>query len=93
MPGCHVTDICVRLWNSLEAGDWTEAKRVYGLMAPLFAIETQCPGAVYKEVLVMRGVIKCARSRNRAPGVMDEEDQRALTTIIRDLEPLFTWHA
>lgn len=91
MPGCHVTDVCVRLWNALEVGDWAEAKRVYGLMAPLFAIEMQCPGAIYKETLVLRGVIRSAYSRNRVPGRMDEEDQRALETIIADLEPLFTW--
>ena len=40
MPGCHVTDVVVRLWNALEVGDLKEAKRVYGLMAPLFALET-----------------------------------------------------
>jgi dihydrodipicolinate synthase/N-acetylneuraminate lyase len=92
MPGCHVTDVCVRLWNALEAGDLAEAKRVYGMMAPLFALENQCPGAIYKETLVLRGVIAGAYSRNRAPDVMDAEDQRALKAIITDLEPLFTWH-
>ncbi len=93
MPGCHITDVCVRLWNALEADDWAEAKRVYGLMAPLFALENQCPGAIYKETLVLRGVIKSAYARNAAPGVVDAEDHRALKGIIADLEPLFTWHA
>ena len=40
MPGCYVTDVVVRLWNTLEVGDLKEAKRVYGLIAPLFALET-----------------------------------------------------
>ncbi len=93
MPGCHITDVCVRLWNALEAGDWREATRVYGLMAPLFALESQCPGGIYKETLVLRGVIKSAFARNAAPGVVDAEDYRALKAIIADLEPLFTWHA
>ena len=91
MPGCHVTDVVVRLWNALEAGDLPEAKRVYGLIAPLFAIEMQCRGAIYKEVLRRRGVIRSARSRNAPPGLMDEQDHRALDDILRDLEPLFTW--
>jgi len=91
MPGCHVTDVVVRLWNALEAGDLQEAKRVYGLMAPLFAIELQCRGAIYKEVLRRRGVIKSARSRNVPPDRMDEQDHRALDDILADLEPLFTW--
>lgn len=93
MPGCHVTDIVVRLWNALEAGDLGEAKRIYGLMAPLFAIEVQCPGAIYKEVLRRRGVIRSARSRGVSPDVMDEQDHRALDDILADLEPLFTWNA
>jgi len=92
MPGCHVTDVVVRLWNALEAGDWPEAKRVYGMMAPLFAFENQCPGAVYKEVLCLRGVIASARSRNAA-GEMDDEDRRALRAIMADLEPLLAWHS
>ncbi len=91
MPGCHVTDVVVRLWNALEAGDLPEAKHVYGLLAPLFALENQWPGGAYKEVLCLRGVIRSARSRNTVDTV-DEEDRRALKAVIADLEPLFTWH-
>jgi len=91
MPGCHVTDVMVRFWDALEANDLPEAKRLYGLLAPLYALETQCPGAIYKEVLRRRGVIHSARSRNAPPGVMDEQDHRALDDILRDLEPEFTW--
>ena len=91
MPGCHVTDVMVRFWDALERGDLAEAKRIYGLLAPLYAIEIQCPGAIYKEVLRRRGVIRSARSRNAAPGIMDEHDHRALDDILRDLEPEFTW--
>ncbi len=92
MPGCHVTDVVVRLWNALEAGDRQEAKRIYGLLAPLYALEEQCRGFVYKEVLRRRGVITSARSRNAPPGGLDEHDHRALDEILNDLEPLFTWH-
>jgi 4-hydroxy-tetrahydrodipicolinate synthase len=91
MPGCHVTDVMVRFWDALERGDLPEAKRIYGLLSPLYAIEIQCPGAIYKEVLRRRGVIDSARSRNAAPGVMDAHDHRALDDILRDLEPEFTW--
>ena len=92
MPGCHVTDVVVRLWNSLEAGDTKEAKRIFGMMGPLFSIEMQCRGAIYKEVLRRRGVIRSARSRNAAPYQMDEQDHRALDEILADLEPLMAWH-
>jgi len=89
MPGCHITDVVVRLWNALEANDLKEAKRVYELMAPLFALET-LRGVSYPEVLCRRGVIKSARQRMALKA--DEYDQRALDDILRDLEPLFTWH-
>lgn len=91
MPGCHIPDVLVHLWNALEAGDLKEAKRVYGLMAPLFAFEMQCE-ASYLEVLRRRGVIKNARQRVGMARMMDEHDHRALDDILRDLEPLFTWH-
>ena len=90
MPGCHITDVVVRLWNALEAKNLKEAKRVYGLMAPLFALET-LRGVSYPEVLRRRGVIKSARQRMARK--VDEHDQRALDDILRDLEPLFTWHS
>lgn len=91
MPGCHVTDVVVRLWDALEAGHLREAKRVYGLLAPLYALE-MVKGTRYPEVLRRRGVIKSARSRLASEGGMDEYDHRALDDILRDLEPLFTWH-
>lgn len=92
MPGCHITDVCVQLWDALERGDRAEAKRIYGLMSPLFALEMQCPGVIYKEVLRRRGVIRCAFVRNVSSKAMDVEDHRALDEILADLEPLFTWH-
>lgn len=92
MPGCHITDVVVRLWNALEGGHRAEAKRVFGLMGPIFALEIQCRGAIYKEVLRRRGVIHSAYARNRSSQVMDEQDHRALDEVLADLEPLFTWH-
>ena len=73
----------------MEAKDLKEAKRVYGLMAPLFALET-LHGVSYPEVLRRRGVIKSARQCDKSR-VMDEHDHQALDDILRDLEPLFTW--
>jgi dihydrodipicolinate synthase/N-acetylneuraminate lyase len=91
MPGCHVTDVVVRLWNALEAGDLTEAKRVFGMMAPLFALEMQ-KGTTYPEVLRRRGVIASSRSRlSVSYPLQDAHDHQALDDILRDLEPLFTW--
>jgi dihydrodipicolinate synthase/N-acetylneuraminate lyase len=91
MPGCHITDVVVRLWNALEAGEFAEAKRVYGKMAPIFALET-LRGASYTELLRRRGVIKSSHSRISAnKPTVDRHDHQALDDILQDLEPLFTW--
>ncbi len=89
MPGCHVTDIVVQLWDALEAGDTERTKHIYKEMSPLFHFEHQLPGC-YKEVLKRRGVIESAYRRNgRMP--LDEVSSTYLDEILRDLEPLLTW--
>lgn len=91
MPGCHVTDVVVKLWDAFEAGDLKEAKRIYGLMSPLFALEA-LKGTSYPEVLRRRGVIKSSRSRlSTTLPTQDRYDHESLDDILRDLEPLFTW--
>jgi len=91
MPGCHVTDIVVKLWNALDGGDRAEAKRVFALLGPLFALEA-LKGASYTEVLRRRGVIRGSSSRLSAGTPReDAHDHRALDDILRDLEPHFTW--
>jgi len=83
MPGCHVTDLVVRLWGALEVGDLKEAKRVYGLMAPLFALET-LKGIYYPEVLRRRQVIKSSRSRLATDyPTQDAYDHQALDDILK----------
>jgi dihydrodipicolinate synthase/N-acetylneuraminate lyase len=89
MPGCHVTDVVVALWNALEKGDEKRALYIYKEMAPLFFFETQLSGC-YKEVLYRRGVIACPLKRNGAMP-MDETASRYLDEILKNLEPLMTW--
>ena len=81
----------VRFWNALDGGDLAEAKRIYGLLAPLYALET-LKGASYPEVLRRRGVIDAVYSRSTTVSSMDAYDHRALDVCLRDLEPLMTWH-
>ncbi|HEX7009179.1 MAG TPA: dihydrodipicolinate synthase family protein [Phycisphaeraceae bacterium] len=91
MPGCHVTDLVVRLWNALEAGDRAEAKRVFALLGPLFSLE-MLKGVSYTEVLRRRGVIRGSSSRlSIGTPREDVHDHLALDDILRDLEPHFTW--
>ena len=86
-----MTDVVVKLWDALESGDLKEAKRVYGLLSPLFALET-LKGTSYPEVLRRRRVIKSAHSRlSMTQPTQDGYDHQALDDILRDLEPLFRW--
>ncbi len=89
MPGCHVTDVVVALWEALEVGEHELAMHIYKEMAPLFFFEKQLPGC-YKEVLRRRGVIECALKRN---GEMpfDETASEYLDEILAALRPLMTW--
>ena len=89
MPGCHVTDVVVAVWNALEKGDQSRALHIYKELAPLFFWETQLNGS-YKEVLYRRGVIGCPLKRNGAMP-MDEISSRHLDEILKNLEPLMTW--
>jgi len=89
MPGCHVTDVVVALWDALEAGDEEKAIYIYKEMAPLFFFEQQLPGC-YKEVLYRRGVIDCPIKRNgKMP--LDKISSQYLSDILDALEPLMTW--
>ena len=88
MPGCHVTDLIVAIWNALERGDQEEARRVLNAVTPLFMYEHQMPGT-YKRVLFKRGVIRCSRSRRgMAP---DEISEAFLDRILEELDPFLTW--
>ena len=89
MPGCHVTDVVVALWNALEAGEAETATRIYKEMAPLFFFEHQLPGC-YKEVLHRRGVIDSPTKRNGAMP-LDDIASAYLDEILEALEPLMTW--
>jgi 4-hydroxy-tetrahydrodipicolinate synthase len=89
MPGCHVTDVVVALWNALEEGDEDRAMRVYTEMAPLFFFEHQLPGC-YKEVLYRRGVIACPLRRN-GPMPLDAVSSQYLDEILDRLASLMTW--
>lgn len=89
MPGCHVTDVVVQLWDALEAGDSERTKHVYKEMSPLFHFEHQLPGC-YKEVLKRRGVIASAYRRNgQMP--LDEVSSTYLDELLEGLKPLMTW--
>jgi dihydrodipicolinate synthase/N-acetylneuraminate lyase len=88
MPACEITDVHVQLWNALDSGDRERARAIYHQMLPLLNVEHLYGAAVYKEVLVRRGVIRSARMRGGI-GPLDAVDQRELDGILAGMRDLF----
>jgi dihydrodipicolinate synthase/N-acetylneuraminate lyase len=88
MPGAHTTDVLVDIWNQLEAGDLEGARTVFQKMLPLMVFERLYGIAVYKEVMLRRGIIDSAARRAPGPAI-DDEDRRELDPALRQVEALF----
>jgi dihydrodipicolinate synthase/N-acetylneuraminate lyase len=88
MPACEITDVHVQLWEALESGDRDRARDIYHRMLPLLNVEHMYGAAIYKEVLVRRGVIRTAVMRGGV-GPLDAVDQRELDGILADMGDLF----
>lgn len=90
MPASEVADALVLIWNTLEAGDETQARQLHTRLLPMLNYEALYTYAIYKEVLVKRGVI--ASSRTRVPGAptLDAENHREIDTLLKEIEPLLT---
>jgi len=93
MPGCHITDVYVDLWNALEDGDEEKALYIHGRLGSQFLVESAF-GGIYKEVLAMRGVIATAKQRVPAAGrrrLLGPDDRRELERVFDSISDLFTW--
>jgi 4-hydroxy-tetrahydrodipicolinate synthase len=77
----------VDIWNMLDSGSESEARRLFNRTLPLLNFEHMYQVAAYKEVLRRRGVIATSVCRG-APAVLDAIDLRELDTLMSDLEPL-----
>ena len=89
MPGCHLTDVIVALWNALEAGDQERSMRIVQSMAPMLFFQDQVPDC-YKEVLKRRGVIEFSGRRNAQP-MMDRIASDYLDLLVLNLDEFMTW--
>ena len=85
MPASHNADLLVSIWDLLERGEEEEARSLFVRILPLMSYERLYGVAVYKEVLVKRGIVACAK--RRVPGHdIDELDRRELNRIFSELE-------
>ncbi len=86
MPACQTTDLLQTVWDLLEAGDETNARRIFNRVLPLISYERQYGVALYKEVMYRRGVI--SNRVGRAPGrELDEWDRLEVDAIMADVAP------
>ncbi|MEA2526158.1 MAG: 2-keto-3-deoxy-L-arabinonate dehydratase [Thermomicrobiales bacterium] len=90
MPACQVTDVHATIWNALDRGDEVDARRLFNRLLPLLNLEARYGVALYKEVLVRRGVIEHATLRGRAGLVLDDFDRRELDAVWQDIADLLT---
>ena len=89
MPACQATDVQVKMWSLLEAGDEDGARKLFNQILPLINYERLYGVAVYKEVLYRRGIF--ATRVSRYPGAdLDDHDRREIDAIWRGVEPLFS---
>lgn len=88
MPACETADVCVKVWNALDAGDEREARRLHTALLPLLNFEAMYSFTVYKEVLYRRGVIANPKTRVAGAGKLDAENHRELDILLQDLAPL-----
>jgi 4-hydroxy-tetrahydrodipicolinate synthase len=92
MPACQTTDLLQPVWDLLELGDEAGARARFNRVLPLINYERQYGVALYKEVLLRRGVI--ASRACRTPGKeLDAHDSAELDAILADIAPLFVWRA
>ncbi|HEX3721371.1 MAG TPA: dihydrodipicolinate synthase family protein, partial [Nitrolancea sp.] len=90
VPASEVADAHVLLWDALERGDEDDARHIHTILLPLLNYESLYTYAIYKEILVRRGVIASARSRVPGAPQLDAENQREIDALLRDLAPLLT---
>ncbi|MDP6115308.1 MAG: dihydrodipicolinate synthase family protein [Planctomycetota bacterium] len=88
MPGAPTPEVYVQIWEALEAGDESSARRIFDQLLPLINFNTLVGLQVCKEVLVRRGVFKTSKMRTPGSIEMDEDDHRELDAILEQLNPL-----
>jgi dihydrodipicolinate synthase/N-acetylneuraminate lyase len=86
MPGAQFADILSHIFDLYAAGQEAEAVALHRRVMPL--IERAGPP---KEILVKRGVIRCARTRALQNRPFDDQDRRDRDAWWPELAAEFTW--
>jgi 4-hydroxy-tetrahydrodipicolinate synthase len=89
MPPSQAADVLVDVWNLLEAGKPREAFDLHTRLLPLLAFAGAHKLPSYKEILKLRGVIKCTACRPCGWPQMDAKSHEDLELIMESVKPLF----
>lgn len=89
MPAAEATDVHVQIWDAYQSGYEATARKIFNQLLPLINLITILGLRVCKEVLVRRGIFKSTNMRIPDTLELDEEDQRELDAILKDLSPFF----
>ena len=90
MPSVEVVDVHVQIWNTFQAGEISEARRLFNLLTPFINLTFNLGLPLVKEVLMCRGLIRSSRMRQPGSIPLDAADRRELDVVMGSIEPLFT---
>ena len=86
MPGCVVPEVFVATWRRFQAGDVEGARQAFAPALP-FLVAATLPGRIlslYREALVVRGVIPAAHGR--CPDVeLDDVDRAEVRALLNGM--------
>jgi dihydrodipicolinate synthase/N-acetylneuraminate lyase len=90
MPGAEVCWAIQRMWVALQAGEWSLAYDINGLLSLLINLQTSIDSfvAIEKHILVRQGVIGSARARPTSDYVLDDETREEVDRLVDRLRAL-----
>jgi 4-hydroxy-tetrahydrodipicolinate synthase len=89
MPPSQTADVLVDIWNLLETGKLRDAFDLHTRLLPVLAFAGTHKLPAYKEILKLRGVIKCTACRPYGWPQMDAKSYEDLKLIMESVDPFF----
>ena len=90
MPGAHIPEAFVAIWEALDAGDIARARELRMRVLPMSMLEVRFFPRLYKEVLVRRGVISTNVTRTLGCASLDAHAREELDAIMHEIADLMS---
>lgn len=91
MPASHFGDPMSKMWDLLDAGDFSGATELHRRLLPLINFEGIYGVAAFKEVLLRRGLITSPTARGPGRASLDRHDHEELDKLLAEIDDLLTW--